>query len=787
MVENMVKIALIQNQSTMSYSSKTDVRPFLYKLGYLESDVLLYTAHNIKKLKQDLEFLLIDVVLVSSNALNEKQILGELNSLAFKNSFLPFLSAGNGCLILHQARLAKDGQTNGASNYQFLPDPLNLVSAKHRGNESAMVGDFKIAPYSQKNPVFLYPNKVDIHKVKEYCLQKKALYWHYLDTIDPVHWDVLLHDENDSQVERPLLITSKPSSNYRIAVTSLNLDWQREENLLKNLLSFVEKGHSTTAILKYADCNNMAFDFLLAKLNAEKSHYHIYTIPQDTARFKKYIEKSAYQVVFSGPYEEQQSNLALMLNQFLTPYADQGKIKYLKIEMSKGMNKQFAILGKENSTLKSLYNTEIKIQRELKETGLIDGSFWMTVDTLKSLEKLKTNYTTFDFDTLQNLFLESISITPNGSYDGLISPTTALLWLRATYLGLSHVETQKTIEWLLNNMEDEDPREKLLVLTALLELAIDSDNNRDRLQQLLTEHLQNPHLSEIDLLHGLRASLLVADVDAVITCVHVLGLKRASDSLWIDLSISATIINLLMQALDFLKAHEMNTDNLEVEIETMVFPSMIEIQQRMIISSKTDLNSYLWENKANTTIKCISALLYFEQYVDLPISDITQTLKNEEWSKKISTVDEVAVTVIELFKEENIKLKLAQEETNNKMKEITTNLKRSEIKNSEASEKNKELGNQTVLLNQKLLDANQLIEQRNNSTNYLILALTSWLGFIIIVAWTILFLSLNDPVFIRFKSFYKDSNELINSSFLLVVALFTFLKFHFRPRTIDRL
>jgi hypothetical protein len=332
----MPKIALLQNQGTMSYSSKTDIRPLLEKLGYSEINVSLYTSYNIKKLKYDLEARLIDAVIISSNSLNDNLIKQELSSISFQKSFQQFLATGNGCLILHQARLAKESLSNGVSNYEFLPTGLTKVKAKHRGNELVTQGEFMVDPFAKTHPIFLFPNQVNIDEVQQFCLQNKALYWHYLDEVDPLDWDVLLYDESGLHIERPLLISTKTASPYRIAITSLNLDWQKEENLLNNLLWYIVNGDSKTAILKDATCNDMAYDFLLAKLNAEKYNYHLYSIPQEIERFKEYLCKQSYQVVLMGPYSTVQNEVIQDLHTFIMQYADEGSVKYLRIEDSSG-------------------------------------------------------------------------------------------------------------------------------------------------------------------------------------------------------------------------------------------------------------------------------------------------------------------------------------------------------------------------------------------------------------------------------------------------------------------
>ncbi|MDQ1144198.1 hypothetical protein QE429_001025 [Bacillus sp. SORGH_AS 510] len=709
----MQKIALIQNQVYMSYASKSDIRPLLATLGYDSSQVNLYTAHNIKKLKNDLDSGEIDAVVFSSNSLSEKSIKAEVATEIFINSFSDFLNQGKGCLILHQLNsIPKNSGEQGAA-FDFLP--MKSPKVVKRENEDVTKGELIKSRMTETHPLFTFPNTVSVEALKEYCIQKKGLYWHYLDYVESADWDVLLHDETEHYSRRPLLIATRESSKYRVVISSLNLDWQREEILLKNLLTFVREGKCNTAVIKDKTYNSMAFEFFLKTLDALNYRYKLYDFSDDIDEFKNQIEQGTHSIVVLGPTYLDEDHLEKKewiqeIEAFLYPLISDGKIKYIGIEPDEKNLKQFFVAGREKSALRILQDTEIKLHRVLQQKKLIDDSFWSSVDTLKVHSKIKPAFTIFTEDSVNPIFTHTNkNLVEDAAYNGLLVPTSALLWLRASYLGTDAEETRKTVRWmkdaLLSGQEVEV--ECVIALNSMLELEIETEFTTEQLTRLVS----NKELSgynEIEIVPYIKAAILLKDIDKIKQFISTLESKKNEEKLWIDISISANIVNLLLEALVMLKEHDAFTEAIEKTIEDMVFPTVI-IMQNMANKNKSESDIHFhWENKANTTLKCVSAMLKFEELMDLPVTEMVQSLLSYSQYGNLILDNQTALLIIDEYKEMNSELKKQTEDLEAQVKEEI----QKQITLADEKDQMEEKYLQEVEKNKKLKEQNEGYEEK---------------------------------------------------------------------------
>jgi hypothetical protein len=667
------KIALIQSQVYMSYSTKSDIRPLLESFDSIHSEeIVLYTAHNILRLKHDLTEQEISAVIFSSNSLREKSIKDEVESEEFKQIFDGFLSQGKGCLILHQLNSIPKNVYEPFSSFDFLP----LKSPKAvRRREDATNGDIKNSRISENHPLFHYPNSVSLEELTQYCIKKKGLYWHYLDDSDSsTEWDTLLHDEDVNQTRRALLMATRETSKYRVVITSLNLDWQKETILLKNLIKFVIDGKCNTAIVKDQTYKSMAFEFFLETLNSLNYRYQEYELSHDQIEdFKHQIDQGTHSIVVLGPTHsnnEDQEKVELLkgIDGFLQTYITSGKIKYIGIESNEKSLKQFFVAGREKSALRILQDTEIKIHSVLKEGNFIDDSFWSTFDSLKvhkALEDQHVAFTEFTEDLVQPILA---SVTTDSNL-GLLVPTTALLWLRATY-GEDQELCQNTINWLKSALlsGEEAETECIVACTILLELQLETEFATDQLQSLINNKDING-FNEIEIIHYIKAAILLKDLNLIKQFVSALESKRNQENLWIDISISATIVNLLLEALVMLQDHEDDTKDFEKTIENLVFPTVIIMQKLSKPNTVGEDHFYCWDNKANTTLKCVSAILKFEELMDIPVTEMVQSLVSYSYTGNQIIDNKTALKIVEDYKNDLSKLIQKNIELENQIKE----------------------------------------------------------------------------------------------------------------------
>ncbi len=472
----MRSIALVQNESEMSHYGYADIRPFLKEMKY---DLVLYTAQNICDLTSDLSRQKYDAIIFASNALNDKTISEEVLSSKFKNAFITFLEGGKGCLILHQLGLAKTKNKTKNSTIKFLPSSLSSICpVATNKNEKATDGELYPTSITKTHICFLYPNDIDISQMKRQCLSYrslKGLYWHYWNQVDNSVWDILLHDTDTNGSQRPLILASKESAPYRLILSSLTLDWQKQKKILENILTYIVDGKHNISILKDKKNTSVAFEYFIECLKSQKYPIKIYDINQDLTDLKKNIRVGVHTVLILDPVIDKK-RVGDDLYSLVEDLVRKGKMRLMGIDTTDYTLHKFFLAGREKYAYRLLHDCEIKIQRELNKEYIdgnnvyIDGSFWSTVECLQIIRQLPEIESRYDLDTLKAVFDSANSHDRDGSYDEVFGVTCVFLWLRVTYLGVNSEETKKTIIWIRDHIKDYDERERVLAYQILNEV-----------------------------------------------------------------------------------------------------------------------------------------------------------------------------------------------------------------------------------------------------------------------------------------------------------------------------
>lgn len=648
----MYQVALIQNQSEMSHYGYADARPILEEFGYKP---ILYTAQNIEKLSTDLAQVKFDAIIFASNALNDKTIRGNVVSDEFKESFISFIKNGKGCLILHQLRMAQD-----CLQLNFLPTQLSEIRPEVRNeNEKASDGKFHPTSISREHVFFLYPNMIDINEVQSRCLSfrsLKGLYWHFWGNASGMDWNVLLYDIDQQGLERPLIITSKESEPFRITLCALTLDWQKQKALLQNILFYIIEGKHDLAILKDFQNVSFGFEYFIESLRAQKYPLRIYDINQNLEELQRNIQTGVHTIIFLGPFVTERkigSTIMALINDNII----KGELKLVSITAGTEEDElsRFYIAGREKYAKRILHELELKLQQELS-LGYIDGGFWSTVESLQILKDLSSQLRSrYDNQMLSKVLELSCVHNRNGSYDEVFGVTCALLWLRATYLEKDSPETQNTLKWIRNNLEDYEDREKALAYFTIMDVNLSTDEENKSLRNLLLSQQDKlDHLTEIDLIVYLKSALRSGTKEIIPSIINILHKNQEDDGYWVDLATTATATSTLLDALSMLKQeYPKGYDDTRIILEPMIFKSIIYIQTTM---EKTNGSiTYPWDNKATTSLKCIQAWLNFENLITLPVHELSETLKIYSIEELIKSSTGTSLTILDELRKENIK------------------------------------------------------------------------------------------------------------------------------------
>ncbi|MCZ7682435.1 MAG: hypothetical protein M5U28_28050 [Sandaracinaceae bacterium] len=649
----MFRIALIQNQSEMAHYGYADARPLLVDLGY---GVELFTADNIDTLAVALTRSQFDAVVVGSNALNDKTIRAETERDSFRTAFRGWIRKGRGCLCLHQLRLAGSSATLG-----FLPEPLSSLTATVRPpGEKSADGILDCGPTASTHTLLLYPHKIDPKSVQRSALGFRSLpglYWHYWSEVSLAEWEELLVDPRAEGGPRALLlaardplISERDPRAPRVVMSALTLDWQKQRQLLENLLIYVVEGRHNTAVLLDEDNRNTAFDYLIGTLESRRYPFKQYFMGQDPGSLVQHLRSAVHTVLVLGPFvafERLPAELASLVRERVAS----GHLKLITTDEEQPV-RRFSVAGRERTAFRLLQDAELRVQAELR-TGYIDGSFWSTAETLQTLEGLPEARAKYDGLVVDALELASAH-DRDGSYDEVFGASCAFLWMRGRFLGVGSRQTVATANWIRARIDKYEAREQALAYLTLAQLGLLGEDEREALVGILSG-LDPTRLSEIDIVVYLRAALASEHLAVVPGLVTALSEKRERGGAWVDLATTATAVATLIEALSRLRSGAGTYATLKPTLEKMIFGGIIHIQEALERSLTLGSHdpSYPWDGKASTTAKCIQAWLRFEELVDLPVHELVGALAGYDQTATTTLVGGHALAVLEELKQEN--------------------------------------------------------------------------------------------------------------------------------------
>lgn len=668
----MYKIALVQNQSEMSHYGYADARPLFTNTTYAGYEVILYTGQNIDILAKDISAKEIDALIIASHALNDKAINSALFKEEFKNALSKFLKMGFGCLILHQLRLGERARDVSKEEGQllFLPDEYSNIVAMARPRtdsviESATVGEITFSTTSMDHFLLNYPNELKSEEIQEKCVQEgglHGLYWHYWENVDNSKWDVLVEDHFSNRNEsRVLMVSAKESSGFRIVLSSLTLDWQHQNDVLENVIKYIVEGHQYMALLTTNHRPTIGLAYLMERLKSKRFSYKHYIIPQNIPSLIRAVKRGYHSIIVAR--RECFSILDKTSREEIDITVRDGSLKLLEVGEA-----EFTVYGRERDTQKLLHEIELKIQSELGN-GFIDFSFWSTIESLQVLKRLSECNLPLNKKMLANVIELVNKHDMNGSYDEVFGASCALLWLRSTFLGPSDNQTKQTAEWIRNKIDQYEPREKALALLNMVQSGFSCSNgmlqdDENRLRYILN-NLDYEKQSEINALMYLQVANAIKEKNAIKKLSQLLCNSNSQrNGIWVDVSTTATCIVALLEA----RAILIGDDDITDKIDNSLFTAVIAIQKARTRDSSTRV--YLWDSKASTNLKCLEALLNFERTIELPVTEMIDSLETYAHSSiDLRTID----SSLKVLLETQMLLKKSNERNNNLMNIVIEN------------------------------------------------------------------------------------------------------------------
>ena len=633
----MFKIALIQNQLEMAHYSYADTRLFIdtFKNKYRIDSVELFTAHNIKQLVETMNNSHFDAIIVSSQAINDAIIRETIYSEVFKKELDIFLSRGRGLLVFHQHRLAKNALEgkNEKGVLSFLPERLHVPSAYKTDPDSYKKGNLILTDVGEKSYIMNCPNRIDVTKVKEKCLNNNSIsgiYWHCWNDINEGSWDVLIED-NIKGNDFPLVVSSKESTNARVVLSSLTLDWQEQTELFENILAYVLKGTSQIAVVHLEETENINFQYLLDQLRFnKKTPYISYYLRDEKAlnEFERTIVNGFHSIILLT--EQSKQSLDQSFITIINDKIEKGLLKMIVIGKD-----NFNVFGRERDELRIFYNLEIIVRGQIP-IGYVDSSYLSTVDSLRSLSRIPESKPITKKE-LQNVLDRIITHTKDGSYDGVFGATCPLLWLESRYFGKPKESeyTKKTLDWLLSNKDRYGFEEKAQLFNTMLDEEIfTSKYNKKSIEQELKGIIDNldddyGSIKEMEMVHLLHSLNYFNDLERIVKAVHSLETKRTK-GIWIDVGITASLVIELIDSRKLFLNYTGDSQDLFIKyqetarrINKMIFIATSAIGKDKIAIENSNRP---WGNNISINLLCIEALLKFDALIEMPISEIIDSV-----------------------------------------------------------------------------------------------------------------------------------------------------------------
>ncbi len=613
----MYKVALIQNESEMMRYSWADIRPMINDLKYPFDS---FTAENIEKLYPSLKDNEYDAIVIASNACNDKFVRESLQK--HKGEIDEFLKKGKGIFVSSQMKLAN------FPSYGFFPESFE-VSAVNRirdQNEKPSIGILSIGEGQEKHSILNYPSKIELSKLTQRCLNNnlvEGIYWTYLNPENPENYNVLIKDRNSN---RPLFLCSRQDFPFRIVISTIFVDWQMHSDLWENSMQYVIEGRPSIAIITKSGHSNFDFRFFISSLEINKLPYAEYEQSEITTSSVVFDVHETY--VFDPAWSE--NEISEFVNN-CSDLIDKGLIRIFYFQ--KKINGKITLVAVSNvREYQSVVHNSLTwliSQSPDEDKGFWSDSFWYTVDVIFTLKDFNIPVDQFSEIILNELLDHDM----NGSYDEVLGATCAMLQVYYLFLSENHERTERTLKWILDNVETKTLFEKATAYHILTELGINVQPSK--LTSFVNEVMT--HLKDLDSynefeIYRYSRTLLTCGFhrEAEQIVKRLINFQDKKSGKFVNVPNTAAIVELLIDI-----RREMKKPN--SEIDTMIFKGI------QYLRSTYTPEKCSWNSDISATAKSIKTLKAFETRIETPIDVLTTAIKEEYMQSENFIAIEVAM------------------------------------------------------------------------------------------------------------------------------------------------
>lgn len=651
----------------MANYSHADCRSLLKSIGY---EYELFTANSINALERGLQVGQFDCLLLASNALHDKVIRKFFETKQTKSILSLFQSSGGGIIVLMQYKAAYE-------RYSFdfvLPELATPTAVQRPTAETAL--DSKLASIQLESapPLLTYPNRTDLDGLQKASLDHATLpgvYWHWWESDLGSTWNAHLVCNLESE-ERPVLISAQEHLGFRAIMCSLPIDWHANRGLFENLLLYGCEGRHFAASVSQANNTEASLEYLIAKLNARKTGLREYSSGRNDVRaLFENIENGIHNTLLLEPSITLETLFSSKQFSVVTKKIETGDLRTIRFNPSSDdWETSVQIRGRRNPARDAYELLVPKISSELMQ-GFLDGSFRSTVSGLQDLEYLPYGLDARLFP-LRVAMEEADKHDRDGSYDEVIGATAGYLWLRSKALGSGHEKTKKTLAWLRERISRVDARERLYVLSILHDAGLVGDEDLETAIQTLSE-LTPIDASELELLSFLGGAVKFDQEQTALSVLSEFSRRRGQGGgpIWVDTPTTASLVRFLVEAHEKFSSLQNPESKSAALLRDLIIPSMISIEedyQRSLNIMGED--SYPWDGKASTALRCLSAWYRFEQYLRAPVDEAAGAVVRASQGARLTMLADGAVGSIKGMFEEYDELKNRLSENKSEMEKL---------------------------------------------------------------------------------------------------------------------
>lgn len=284
-------IAIVQNEKELFKYSFVDWKSIFSNAKELASyKCKFFDEHNIGSLfeENDLNY---DAIFFAMNALDSKEIYDAC--LRAKDKIRSFLDAGNGLFI---------GYSSKQNKREFLPEQYQIHQhGRDLSRETQNDGNICLCPDTSISHMLNFWDSEKYMKAATEHMTIKGLYFSYLVSID--HFKSVIVDHNYETV-RTLLAVSDATSNHRIVVTTLPIDWQSQLDILINIIKYCAEGIPLVVVLSKKNTSNL-FDreYLFRQMGLYKIPYSFKSVPTINSIYRAIQNYEV--IIFDSTWDEQ--------------------------------------------------------------------------------------------------------------------------------------------------------------------------------------------------------------------------------------------------------------------------------------------------------------------------------------------------------------------------------------------------------------------------------------------------------------------------------------------------